>query len=63
MNLDTFTLKSQEAIFSTRQIAQDLNYQTIEPAHRREAADNETQDGQAGIDPGFPPVPAPGDQQ
>ena len=33
MNLDKFTQKSQEAIFSAQQIAQDLHHQAIEPAH------------------------------
>jgi ATP-dependent Clp protease ATP-binding subunit ClpB len=33
MNLDKFTQKSQEAIFSAQQIAQDLHQQAIEPAH------------------------------
>jgi ATP-dependent Clp protease ATP-binding subunit ClpB len=33
MNLDKFTQKSQEAIFSAQQIAQDLQAQAIEPAH------------------------------
>jgi ATP-dependent Clp protease ATP-binding subunit ClpB len=33
MNLDKFTQKSQEAILSAQQIAQDLQHQTIEPAH------------------------------
>ncbi len=33
MNLDKFTQKSQEAIFSAQQIAQDLHHQAIEPTH------------------------------
>ena len=33
MNLDKFTQKSQEAIFSAQQIAQDYQHQAIEPAH------------------------------
>ena len=33
MNLDKFTQKSQEAIFSAQQLAQDLHHQYIEPAH------------------------------
>ncbi len=33
MNLDKFTQKSQEAILSAQQIAQDLHHQSIEPAH------------------------------
>ncbi len=33
MNLDKFTQKSQEAIFSAQQIAQEYHHQTIEPIH------------------------------
>ncbi len=33
MNLDKFTQKSQEAILQAQQLAQELNHQTIEPAH------------------------------
>ena len=33
MNLDKFTQKSQEAIFSAQQIAQDYQHQAVEPAH------------------------------
>jgi ATP-dependent Clp protease ATP-binding subunit ClpB len=33
MNLDKFTQKSQEAIFSAQQLARELQSQTIEPAH------------------------------
>ena len=33
MNLDKFTQKSQEAVLSAQQIAQDLQAQAIEPAH------------------------------
>ncbi|MGB9673332.1 MAG: ATP-dependent chaperone ClpB [Anaerolineales bacterium] len=33
MNLEKFTQKSQEAIFSAQQLARDYNHQTIEPAH------------------------------
>lgn len=33
MNLDKFTQKSQEAVFSAQQIARDYSHQTIEPAH------------------------------
>ncbi len=33
MNLEKFTQKAQEAIFSAQQIAQDLQHQAIEPAH------------------------------
>ena len=33
MNLDKFTQKSQEAIFSAQQLARDLHPQAIEPAH------------------------------
>jgi ATP-dependent Clp protease ATP-binding subunit ClpB len=33
MNLDKFTQKSQESVLQAQQIAQDLNHQTIEPAH------------------------------
>jgi len=33
MNLEKFTQKSQEALFQAQQLAQDLNHQTIEPAH------------------------------
>ena len=33
MNLDKYTQKSQEAILSAQQLAQELNHQTIEPAH------------------------------
>ncbi len=33
MNLDKFTQKAQEAILQAQHIAQDLNHQSIEPAH------------------------------
>ncbi|MGB9639884.1 MAG: ATP-dependent chaperone ClpB [Anaerolineales bacterium] len=33
MNLDKFTQKSQEAVFSAQQIARDYSHQAIEPAH------------------------------
>jgi ATP-dependent Clp protease ATP-binding subunit ClpB len=33
MNLDRYTQKAQEAIVQSQQIAQDLNHQSIEPAH------------------------------
>jgi ATP-dependent Clp protease ATP-binding subunit ClpB len=33
MNLDKFTQKSQEAIFSAQELARDLGHQAIEPAH------------------------------
>jgi ATP-dependent Clp protease ATP-binding subunit ClpB len=33
MNLDKFTQKSQEAVFSAQQLARDLQSQAIEPAH------------------------------
>ncbi len=33
MNLEKYTQKSQEAIFSAQTIARDLNHQAIEPAH------------------------------
>jgi ATP-dependent Clp protease ATP-binding subunit ClpB len=33
MNLDKYTAKSQEAIFSAQNLAQELNHQSIEPAH------------------------------
>ncbi len=33
MNLDRYTQKAQEAIFEAQTIAQNLNHQTIEPAH------------------------------
>jgi len=33
MNLDKYTQKSQEAILSAQRLAQDLNHQSIEPAH------------------------------
>ena len=33
MNLERFTQKAQEAIIQAQQIAQDLNHQSIEPAH------------------------------
>jgi ATP-dependent Clp protease ATP-binding subunit ClpB len=33
MNLEKFTQKSQEAVLQAQQLAQDLNHQTIEPAH------------------------------
>jgi ATP-dependent Clp protease ATP-binding subunit ClpB len=33
MNLDRYTQKAQEAILQSQQIAQDMNHQTIEPAH------------------------------
>jgi ATP-dependent Clp protease ATP-binding subunit ClpB len=33
MNLDRFTQKAQEAILQSKQIAQDLNQQSIEPSH------------------------------
>jgi len=33
MNLDKFTQKSQEAILHAQQIAQDMQHQSIEPAH------------------------------
>jgi len=33
MNLDKYTQKSQEALLSAQRLAQELNHQTIEPAH------------------------------
>ncbi len=33
MNLDRYTQKAQEAIFQSQQLAQELNHQSIEPAH------------------------------
>ena len=33
MNLDRFTQKAQEAIVQSQQIAQEMNHQSIEPAH------------------------------
>jgi ATP-dependent Clp protease ATP-binding subunit ClpB len=33
MNLDRYTEKAQEALFQAQQLAQELNHQTIEPAH------------------------------
>jgi len=33
MNIDRFTQKAQEAIFSAEQIAQRMNHQNLEPAH------------------------------
>ncbi len=33
MNLERYTQKAQEAVFQAQQLAQDLNHQTIEPAH------------------------------
>lgn len=33
MNIDKFTQKSQEAVFSAQQIARDYSHQVIEPAH------------------------------
>jgi ATP-dependent Clp protease ATP-binding subunit ClpB len=33
MNLDKYTQKSQEALLSAQHLAEDLNHQTIEPAH------------------------------
>jgi ATP-dependent Clp protease ATP-binding subunit ClpB len=33
MNLDKYTQKAQEALFSAQQTARDLNHQSIEPAH------------------------------
>ncbi len=33
MNLDKYTQKSQQSLLAAQQLAQDLNHQTIEPAH------------------------------
>ncbi len=33
MNLEKFTQKSREAVFTAQQLARDLNHQAIEPAH------------------------------
>jgi ATP-dependent Clp protease ATP-binding subunit ClpB len=33
MNLEKYTQKSQEAIFAAKQLAEEYNHQTIEPAH------------------------------
>jgi ATP-dependent Clp protease ATP-binding subunit ClpB len=33
MNLDRYTQKSQEAVLAAQRLAQELNHQTIEPAH------------------------------
>jgi ATP-dependent Clp protease ATP-binding subunit ClpB len=33
MNLDKFTQKAQEALFSAQQMAHEMNHQSIEPAH------------------------------
>jgi ATP-dependent Clp protease ATP-binding subunit ClpB len=33
MNLEKFTQKSQQSLLAAQQLAQDLNHQTIEPAH------------------------------
>jgi ATP-dependent Clp protease ATP-binding subunit ClpB len=33
MNLDRYTQKSQEALFSAQRLAESLNHQSIEPAH------------------------------
>jgi ATP-dependent Clp protease ATP-binding subunit ClpB len=33
MNLDKYTQKSQEALLSAQQLAQELNHQAVEPAH------------------------------
>ena len=33
MNLEKYTQKSQEALLSAQRLAEELNHQTIEPAH------------------------------
>jgi ATP-dependent Clp protease ATP-binding subunit ClpB len=33
MDINKYTQKSQEALFSAQQLARDLNHQNIEPAH------------------------------
>ena len=33
MNLEKYTQKSQDALLSAQRLAEDLNHQTIEPAH------------------------------
>ena len=33
MNLDKYTKKAQEAVFTAQKLASDFNHQTIEPAH------------------------------